>query len=80
MPISLAFNTAVKARFGPFNLADSSCEHVTGRPDTRRIKSRAATSCAGLRVAKREATAKPITSPESSVTACSKADISKAAA
>ena len=61
IPISRAFSTAVRARFGPFRLADSSCEQVTGRPVTRRITSRAATSCAGFRVAKLAATANPIT-------------------
>ena len=61
IPISRAFSTAVNARFGPFNCADSSWLQVTGRPVTRLIRSRTATSWAALRVAKRAATAKPIT-------------------
>ena len=78
-PIRRAFRTAVRARFGPFKFADNSWLQVTGRPVTRRIRSRAAISCAGLRVAKCEATAKPITaSPISATCACSAA-ISNAA-
>ena len=61
IPISRAFNTAVNARLGPFNWADNSCEQVTGRPVTRRTRSRAAISWPGLRVPKRAATAKPMT-------------------
>ena len=79
IPIRRAFSTAVSARFGPFSCADSSCEQVTGRPVTRRIRARAATSWDGLRVAKRDATAKPITSSARPETAASSASRSSGA-
>jgi hypothetical protein len=66
IPISRAFSTAVSARFGPFSCADSSWLQVTGRPVSLRMQSRTAISCAGLRVAKRAATAKPTTPGPSS--------------
>ena len=61
IPIKRAFSTAVNARFGPPNADDSSCEQVTGFPVKSRIRSRAATSCAALRVAKLAAMANPVT-------------------
>ena len=50
--ISLALSSVVSARRGPPSLADSSWLAVTGRPVFSRMRSRAASSCAGLRVAK----------------------------
>ena len=62
IPISRAFSTAVSARFGPFRLRRQLVANRSpAAPSPRRISSRAATSCAGLRVAKRAATAKPVT-------------------
>ena len=52
MAIRRALSSVVNARRGPPSFADSSWLAVTGRPVRKRISSRAAFSCAGLRVAK----------------------------
>ena len=61
--ISRALSAAVSARRGASSEEVSSLDSVTGRPLIVTIISRALSSCAGLRTANAEATAKASTVP-----------------
>ena len=59
--IKRAFSTAVSARRGASSAEDSRWAQVTGIPVSARIHALSASSCAGLRTAKKPATAKDCT-------------------
>ena len=71
--MSRALSIAVRARLGASSAPESSLEMLTGLPVRAVMMSRALTSCAGLRTANCDATAKASTFVPCSAIACSSA-------